>query len=135
MKPSAQAFQRRNLENGDRALAESKCQACGKIVDTTSPSLERGETVAFPSPMEPINGEVPKKRPSSAVDLENLLHFSQQLYAHALTLQEVIRSGGEVTYEALKPRCERQAAEQFEIFYHPGTRPLGLRKRGAGSRG
>jgi hypothetical protein len=49
--------------------------------------------------------------------LETLLHFSQQLYAHALTLQELVWNGGNVTYEALKPRYDRQAAQQFEIFY------------------
>jgi hypothetical protein len=45
------------------------------------------------------------------------LHFSQQLYAHALTLQELIRTEGEVRYEVLRPRYDRQAAQQFEIFY------------------
>jgi len=52
-----------------------------------------------------------------AIDPEKLLHFSQQLYAHALTLQEVIRTEGEVAYEVLRPRYDRQAAQQFEIFY------------------
>jgi len=54
-----------------------------------------------------------------AVDVERLLHFSQQLYAHALTLQEVLRNKGQVTYEALRPRYDRQAAQQFEVFYPP----------------
>jgi hypothetical protein len=31
---SAQTFQRRVLGNGDRTLVESKCPACGQIVDT-----------------------------------------------------------------------------------------------------
>jgi len=82
-----------------------------------------------------IRGQAAKKRPSKAVDLEKMLHFSQQLYAHALTLQEVIRNEGEVTYEVLRPRYDRQAAQQFEIFYHSFRRPSGFRKRGAGSSG
>jgi hypothetical protein len=80
-----------------------------------------------------MNGKVARKRPSSTVDLENLLHFSQQLYAHALTLQEVIRSEGELGYEVLRPKCDRQAAQQFEIFYHTLRQPSGLRKRRAAS--
>ncbi len=89
---SVQAYPRRVPGNGDRILAESQGSA---------------------------RGQVAKKQPSNAVDLETLLHFSQQLYAHALTLQEVIRNEGKVTYEALRPRYDRQAAQQFEIFYHP----------------
>jgi hypothetical protein len=98
---SAQTFQRRVLGNGDRTLVESKCPACGQIVDTVmDESLERGETSA------------------SLPDLKKLLHFSQQLYAHALTLQEMIRNEGEVTYETLRRKYNRQAAQQFEMFYH-----------------
>jgi hypothetical protein len=75
---------------------------------------------------------IPGKRPSSSVDLASLLHFSQQLYAHALTLQAVIRNEGKVTYEVLKPGYDRQAAQQFELFYHNPERPSsGFRKRGA----
>jgi len=70
-----------------------------------------------------IRGQAAKKRPSKAVDLEKVLHFSQQLYAHALTLQEVIRTEGEVAYHVLRPRCDRQAAKQFEIFYRIGDEP------------
>jgi hypothetical protein len=67
------------------------------------------------------------------MDPEKLLHFAQQLYAHALTLQEVIRNEGQVTYEVLRPRYDRQAAQQFEVFYHSVERPSRLRKRGAAS--
>lgn len=77
--------------------------------------------------------KVARKRPSNALDLERLLRFSQQLYAHALTLQEVLRSEGKVTYEVLRPRYNRQAAQQFEVFYHSLERPPRLRKRSAGS--
>jgi len=110
---SAQPFPRRILGNADRALVET--------------------AVAFPYPVQRIRGKVAKKRPSNAIDLEKLLHFSQQLYAHALTLQEVIRNEGEVRYTALRPRYDRQAAQQFEIFYRTFKRPSGFRKRGAGS--
>src|SRR5271157_1337300 len=84
-----------------------------------------------PAPVKRMSLQVAKKRPSDAVDPEKLLHFAQQLYAHALTLQEVIRNEGEVTYEVLRPRCDRQAAQQFEIFYHSLKRPSELRKRSA----
>ncbi len=67
------------------------------------------------------------------MDMEKLLHFSQQLYAHALTLQEVIRNEGELTYEVLRPRYDRQAAQQFEIFFHSFSGRPALRTRGAGS--
>jgi len=65
--------------------------------------------------------KVARKPPSSAIDAGRLLHFSQQLYAHALTLQEVIRNEGEIAYEVLRPRYDRQAARQFEIFYRTVT--------------
>jgi hypothetical protein len=98
-------------------------------------SLERSETAnACPHPVVGTSGEVAKKRPSDPIDLETLLHFSQQLYAHALTLQEVIRNGGEATYEVLRPRFDRQAAQQFEVFYHTfNQQPSGLGKSSAAS--
>ncbi len=64
------------------------------------------------------SGKVSKKL-SKAIDTDKLLRLAQQLYAHALTLQEVIRNKGKETYEVLRPRYDRQAAQQFEIFYHP----------------
>ena len=66
--------------------------------------------------------------------MERMLHFSQQLYAHALTLQEVIRNEGEVAYEVLRPKYDRQAAQQFEVFYHTFSRSSEFRERRAGSR-
>ena len=72
-------------------------------------------------------GKAPTKRSRHALDLERLLHFSQQLYAHSLTLQEVIRNEGKITYEALRPRFDRQAAQQFEVFYHSSKRHSGSR--------
>ena len=114
---SAQTIQRSVLGNGDRALVESKCPTCGQIVGTVMDEPpERGEPAAsFP-------------------DLKKVLHLSQQLYAHALTLQEMIRNEGEVTYEALRPKYDRQAAQQFKVFYQALKRSLGLRKRGPGLR-
>jgi hypothetical protein len=121
---SAQAFSRRK---GGRMLAESTCLACGRTVE--------GDATAatFQTPTEHIRKEVTETRASNAVELEKVLHFSQQLYAHALTLQELIRNEGEETYEVLRPRYDRQAAQQFEIFYHSLKQPAGVRKRGAGS--
>jgi len=75
---------------------------------------------------------VAKKRPSNALELERLLHLSRQLYAHALTLQEVIRNDGEVAYEILRPRYDRQAEEQFKIFDRAFKGPPGFRKRRRG---
>ncbi len=92
---------------------------------------------SFPRPalVKRVSLKVTKKRPSDAVDPAKLLHFAQQLYAHALTLQEVIRNEGEVTYEVLRPRYDRQAAQQFEVFYHRVERgqPSRFYKHGAGS--
>jgi hypothetical protein len=93
------------------------------------PSLEPdGTVVAFPSPVQRTSGKIAKNRSPNATDLEKVLHFSQQLYAHALTLQELIRNEGQVAYEVLRPRYDRQAAQQFEIFYHALERPSGFRK-------
>ncbi len=72
-----------------------------------------------PAPAVRRSGKVGKKRPSKAIDTGKLLRLAQQLYAHALTLQEVIRNEGKETYAVLRPRYDRQAAQQFEIFYHP----------------
>ena len=110
----AQAAHRRNSVSGNRASVECRCPACGQIVDTLADqSLDRSGTAVAPGAGI---GEI-EKQSSNAIDTEKLLHFSQQLYAHALTLQEVVRNGGEVTYEVLRPRCDRQAAQQFEVFY------------------
>ena len=53
------------------------------------------------------SASVARKRLCNGIDLEKLLHFSQQLYAHALTLQEMIRKEGASTYETLRPRYDR----------------------------
>ncbi len=90
----------------------------------TDQSLEPGRAAtAVPHPVERTGEKVASKRASRALDPEMLLHLSQQLYAHALTLQEVIRNEGEVAYDVLRPRCDRQAAKQFEIFYRTGDEP------------
>ena len=92
---------------------QTKCPACGQIVDApVDESLERGEAA------------------TSVPDLKKVLHFSQRLYAHALTLQEMIRNDEEETYEALRPKYDRQAAQQFKMFYQALKRSSGLCKRG-----
>ena len=116
---STEVFRRHSPGSGGRTLIESKCSACGQIVDPMNmvdQSLEQSEP-AFPDPVERIDGDVARKRPSNTIDLEKVLHFSQQLYAHALTLQELIRNDGSAPYEVLRPRYDQQAAQQFEIFY------------------
>jgi hypothetical protein len=70
-----------------------------------------------------------RKRALEPLDVESLLHFSRQLYAHALTLQEVIRNDGEIAYKVLRPRCDQQAAQQFEVFLRGFKRRSALRKR------
>ena len=121
---SAQPFPRPIPANGDHTSVQSKCLACGQMVDTIiDQSLEPGETaISFPTHVEHISGKLARK-PSNALGLEKLLQLSRQLYAHALTLQEMIRSGGKITYDVLRPRYDRQAAQQFEILYHTFERP------------
>jgi hypothetical protein len=120
---SARASHRRFAWTAGRALVESKAGV--PTMDTvTDQSREPGKAAAaVPYPVERIAEKVPKKRSSNAIDPVKLLNFSQQLYAHALTLQEVIRTEGEVTYDVLRPKCDRQAAQQFEIFYRTGDEP------------
>jgi hypothetical protein len=132
---SPRASPRCALENGGRTLLVSKCLARAQVTDTMiDRSLERSESAdAFAHPVERVGGKVAKKRPSDAIDLEKLLHFSLQLYAHALTLQEVIRKEGKATYEVLRAKFDRQAAQQFEIFYHTFKQPSGPHKSGVAS--
>ncbi|MFZ0797426.1 MAG: hypothetical protein WCA13_01590 [Terriglobales bacterium] len=122
---SARASHRRIARDASRILVESKRLASVPIMDTpTDQSLETNQAAAaVPHPVECMGEKVATKRPSNAIDPEKLLQFSQQLYAHALTLQEVIRNDGEVAYDVLRPRCNRQAAKQFEIFYRAGDEP------------
>jgi hypothetical protein len=124
---SAQISHRRAFGIGGRTLIESRRFARAQVVDTRiDPSLERGK-----GPVGRDSAKAGKEQPSGPIDMEKLLHFSQQLYAHALTLQEVIRNEGQVTYEVLRPRCDRQAAQQFEIFYHTFKQSSGSRETDA----
>jgi hypothetical protein len=122
---SARASHRRFARTGGRTLVEFKCPAGAPFMDAvTDQSLEPGKAATVvPHPAERSAEKVASKRPSNALDPEMLLHLSQQLYAHALTLQEVIRNEGDVAYDVLRPRCDRQAAKQFEIFYRTGNKP------------
>src|SRR5580704_17207491 len=119
---SARASHRQIPRYSDPELIEVKCPACGRTVDNRMSqsfrcqSLQRdGGAITAPKPVK--HASVTQKRSFEAMEPEKLLHFSQQLYAHALTLQEVIRSGGELAYEVLRPGYDRQAAQQFEIFH------------------
>ena len=62
---SARAFQRPSAGNSDRTPAESKCLACGQIVDATvESSLKGGGTaVACPDPVDRLCGKGAKKSP------------------------------------------------------------------------
>ena len=89
--------------------AQPTCFTCGEMADTLTARLSHPHV--------------------ATIDTERLLHLAQQLYAHALTLQELMWSGGETRYETLRPKYERQAAEQFEVFYHTPKRPSSVRQR------
>ena len=116
---SARASRRRVSGNANRMHTESKCLACGQSVDAVlDQAAERHESAL---PCSPVHAD--------AIDMEKFLHFSQQLYAHALTLQEVLRKDGEATYEALRARYDRQAAQQFEVFFHTFQRSSERRPR------
>lgn len=52
-----------------------------------------------------------------SIDVEKLLRFFQELYAHALTLQEVLATTAEVDYEDVRRKFDLQAAQQFALFY------------------
>jgi hypothetical protein len=120
---SAQAHHR-TAGGGDGSLLESKnvARAQGVVAMIDQARGQPENAYAFSNPAGNASGKRARKPMPAAIDLGKLLHFSQQLYAHALTLQEVIRNEGEVKYEVLRPRCERQAAQQFEIFYHLSSR-------------
>lgn len=55
--------------------------------------------------------------PPSPGDFERLLRFFQQLYAHALTLQELVWSNNGLQYDETRLKYDRQADEQFQQLY------------------
>ena len=122
---SARSSHRRFLRAGGGTLVENKWLAGVPIVDTVRDQslVSSPASTALPYSAEWAAEKVPTKRPSKDIDPEKLLQFSQQLYAHALALQEVIRNEGKIAYEVLRPRCDRQAAKQFEIFYRTVDEP------------
>ena len=114
--PRSARSRRRVSVEPNRMQTESKCLACGQSFDAElHEATERHQSAL---PRSPVHGD--------AIDIEKFLHFSQQLYAHALTLQEVLRNDGEATYEALRGRYDRQAAQQFEVFFHTFKRSSGF---------
>src|SRR5271165_603466 len=124
---SARASHRRLARASNRALAPSKFLISVQTVDAVAVHSSESGKAEFVVPSPVTRGEderkVAMKPPANAMDPQKLLHFSQQLYAHALTLQEVIRNGGEIAYDVLRPRCDRQAARQFELFYGAADAP------------
>lgn len=105
------------LELTRGAMMRSQRRSFPRLAQACPRRLRSETIVDSPHPLKATRGEVAKKQLSNEIDVDLLLHFSQRLYAHALTLQEVIRNQGEATYEALRPRYDRQAAQQFEVFY------------------
>jgi hypothetical protein len=126
---SPRASLRRLAQTRGHASAASKFLVGVQSRDAAADqSLQPGNAAPVaPSPVKRMDIEEQRKvaqnPPSHAIDHPTLLRFSQQLYAHALTLQEVIRNGGEIAYNVLRPRCDRQAARQFEIFYGAADEP------------
>lgn len=61
--------------------------------------------------------------PPNPIDFEKLLQFFQEMYAHTLTLQDLIQSEDERQYVDVKPRYDRVAANEFAIFYRALNEP------------
>jgi hypothetical protein len=58
-----------------------------------------------------------------AVDVAYLLQFFPKLYAHALTIQDLMATDDERKYEDVRPKYDQQASEQFELFYRALNQP------------
>jgi hypothetical protein len=50
-------------------------------------------------------------------DVRKLLQYFEDLFAHAATLQELISTDDDRTYEDIRPTYDRQAAAEFALFY------------------
>lgn len=61
--------------------------------------------------------------PPSPIDFEKLLRFFQEMYAHALTLQDLIETDDKRTYEEVKPQYDRLAENEFALFYRALNQP------------
>jgi hypothetical protein len=63
-----------------------------------------------------------------SVDLENLLRFFRQVYAHAMTLQQMMEhpdwEATEETYNRLRLENDRYAAEQFDLIFRALRDPI-----------
>jgi hypothetical protein len=70
----------------------------------------------------------------SPIDLERLIRFFENLFAHALTLQEILemiqshQSVDDQTYSTLKGKYDIHAAQQFDMFYSALKDPEGFAK-------
>jgi hypothetical protein len=65
------------------------------------------------------------------VDVKKLLEFFQNLYAHALALQEIqaeIRNLDPTVYSRLKAHFDNLAAEKFQLLYSVIDDPQGFAK-------
>jgi hypothetical protein len=51
------------------------------------------------------------------IDLERLLKAFQEMFAHMLTLQDLIGTDDNRTYEEVKPKYDQQAEREFALFY------------------
>jgi len=50
-------------------------------------------------------------------EVRKLLQYFEDLFAHAATLQELISTDHDRTYEDIRPTYDRQAAAEFALFY------------------
>jgi len=62
------------------------------------------------------------------IDMVRLLSFFQELYAHALTLQELVSSKAALRYEDVRSKYDRQAEEQFALLYRAAEDPRAFEK-------
>jgi hypothetical protein len=65
---------------------------------------------------------------ANPIDLENLLKFFRQVYAHAMTLQQMMEhpdwATTEETYNRLRPENDRYVAEQFDLIFRALRDPI-----------
>ena len=66
--------------------------------------------------------------PPSPIDFRKLLQYFEDLFAHAATLQELVSTDDERTYDDIRPTYDRQAASEFALFYQAIDDPAAFSK-------
>jgi hypothetical protein len=62
------------------------------------------------------------------IDLNKLLTYFQDLFAHAATLQDLIQTDDKRTYEQIRPMYDLQAEQEFASFYRALNEPQAFSK-------